>query len=276
MSTRGWYEYHVLDEQNTSRALSMQFYKWGDAVPINALAEWNFLKKKLQENAGRLPIEHLNKMLREQLNELFESLPSHFSLAAFLFILQRAKEEQSPLRRIYFNELPIEQHPDFQLRLTIAEAMAKNGFEPSHYEDSLLNDVVRFIAVGRFIRPWKYYGLTWSVLNWLQYLTQVTSKVEMGSIAGDLYMPRGDIQFIYRFFIWINTTDTLKVDRFAIELCDNRGRNLLYIEDDQEEKEELKEMVQRLDADTYSLAQAEKDFVMIDDHFWGSQCYERL
>ena len=276
MSTRGWYEYYVLDEQNVSRTLSLKFYKWGDAVPIEALAEWSYLQKKLQENAYRLPVELLDEMLREQLNALYESLPPHFSVAVFLFMLQRANEERLPLRHYHFNELPTEQRPDYQLGLALGKAMALNGFKLSNYEDSALNDVVRYIAVGRFIRPWKYYGLTWPVLKWLQYLTQITATIEMGSIAGRLDMEWWNINYSYRIFIWINSSDAFKVDRLAIELCDSRGTNLFDLEEDQVGKEGLKKRIEQLNVDMYSLAQAEKDFTPTEDLFWGPECYERL
>jgi len=269
MSTRGWYEYYVLDEQNNYRTLAMQFFKWGDAVPSFALDEWFFFQGKLQENADRLPVEWLDDLLRDQLNDLYESLPPHFSLAAFLFMLQRAQEEQCPLRRIRYNELPLEKRPDYCLGHALGEAMALNGYELPHCEDSLLNSVAHFIAVGRFVRPWKYYGLTWSVLKWLHYLTQADDIVEMGSFAGKIAVPRVDIDFIYRFFIWINPSDAFRVDRFAIELCDYRGMNLLDDGEDHGEIEGLKKKIKRLNAEMYSFAQAERDFAPTEDRFWG-------
>ena len=41
MSTRGWYEYYVIEPTTNLRTLAMQFYKWSDAVPEHALEEWN-------------------------------------------------------------------------------------------------------------------------------------------------------------------------------------------------------------------------------------------
>ena len=68
-----------------------------------------------------------------------------------------------------------------------------------------------FIGAGHFVRPWRDYGLTWSVLQWLQYLTQVTLKHEMGSIAGDLKVPVWDISYRYRFFIWIDSKTPFRI-----------------------------------------------------------------
>jgi len=275
MSTKSWYEYYVLDEQNNYRTLAMQFYKWGDAVPNYALEEWSFLQRKLQENADRLPVEWLDDLLREQLNDLYECLPPHFSLAAFLFMLQRAEEEKCPLRRKRYDEFPFEQRPDYCLGLALGEAMALNGYELPRYEDSLLNSVAHFIAIGRFVRPWKYYGLTWPVLKWLHYLTQADAILEMGSYTGDLEVPRWDISYIYRFFIWIKPSDAFRVDRFAIELCDDRGMNLFDVEKDQGEIEGLKKMIKCLDVEMYYLAQAEREFAPTKDRFWGPQCFQK-
>jgi len=154
--------------------------------------------------------------------------------------------------------------------------MILNGYDEfPKYEDSLLNSVAHFIAVGRFVRPWKYYGLTWSVLKWLHYLTQDDDIMEMGSFAGETSVSRVDIDFIYRFFVWINPSDGFRVDRIAIELCDDRGVNLFNDDNDQGNMEGLKNMIKRLDVEVYSLAQAEREFAPTEDRFWGPQCFKR-
>jgi len=45
---------------------------------------------------------------------------------------------------------------------------------------------------------------TFSVLEWLQYLTQVTLEKNMGSIAGYYGSRPWEQTFLYRFFIWIS------------------------------------------------------------------------
>jgi len=77
------------------------------------------------------------------------------------------------------------------------------------------------------------------------------------------------------FFIWIKPSDAFRVDRFAIELCDDRGMNLFDVEKDQGEIEGLKKMIKRLDVEMYSLAQAEREFAPTEDRFWGPQCFQK-
>jgi hypothetical protein len=96
MSTRGWYEYHVMDPATNRRTLAMQFYKWGDAIPEHALDEWRMLSDQIDNAGGLLPVVWLDDLLRQELGELYARLPAHFSVAAFLFLIQRAEEEQSP------------------------------------------------------------------------------------------------------------------------------------------------------------------------------------
>lgn len=288
MSTRGWYEYYVIDPASESISLAMQFYKWGDATPENALSEWQFLQGQIEQAQGRLPIVWLDDLLREQLHDLYGSLPKHFPISAFLFLLQRAAEELSPYRRSRYWDLPGEQRPDYRLGLAIGEAMALNGFPVRAHPDPYLERVLIFIAAGHFVRQWKDYGLKWSVLRWLQYLTQVTLETDMGSIAGDFNLPpRFDISFIYRFFIWSRPNELFGIDRLAVELCDNDGddllsglrqgndRNVEAQEADRHWADSLSRRIETSGIDTYSLISARQEFTSAPDQFWGSRCYER-
>ena len=151
-------------------SLAMQFYKWGDATPEDALSEWRFLQDRIEKAQGRLPIVWLDDLLREQLHELYLSLPPHFSAGACLFLLQRAAEELEPFQRFRYCDLPKEQRPDYRLGFAIGEAMALNGFSMQGHSNLYLEIVQNFILAGRFIRQWKHYGLKTSVLGWLQYL----------------------------------------------------------------------------------------------------------
>lgn len=287
MSTRGWYEYHVMDPKTNRRTLAMQFYKWGDAVPEHALDEWRMLREQIENADGLLPVVWLDDLLRQQLGELYARLPTHFSVAAFLFLIQRAEEEQSPLRNWGFRNLPKEERPDYRLGFAVGKGMALAGFQPREYPDMLLDRVLAFIGAGHFVRPWRDYGLTWSVLQWLQYLTQVTLKEEMGSIAGDLQAPVWDISYRYRFFIWIDSTEPFKITRISVELCDRYGRDLFVELEDHPEKaaidaEYAREQANRLmdlmsegHVDRFSLKEADETFQPDDDSFWGPDCHER-
>lgn len=288
MSTRGWYEYYVMDPSSGRRTLAMKFYKWGDAVPENALVEYEQLQDKLEDADGCLPVIWLDDLLREQLGNLYEHLPDHFSIAAFLFLIQRAYEETS-LWRPYSDrdlDLPEEERADYRLGFEVGKAMVLNAFEPQRHSDPILDRVLFFIAVGYFVRPWKRYALTWSVLQWLQYLTQVTLETDMGSIAGDRGPAPWDISYIYRFFIWIDPKQPFRIKRLAIELCDRYGKDLftsLESEDDDEESceyalaesAELRKTIERFDIDLYSLRQSGTNFKPNEDRFWDTQAYEQ-
>lgn len=123
------------------------------------------LSEQIDKADGLLPVVWLDDLLRQEPGELYDRLPRHFSVAAFLFLIQRAKEEQSPLRYWDYRQLPKDQRPDFRLGFAIGEAMALTGFQPRQHTDPPLNLVLGFIAAGHLVRPWREYGLTWSVLQ---------------------------------------------------------------------------------------------------------------
>lgn len=288
MSTRGWYEYYVIDPSNGLQTLAMQFYKWGDATPENALCEYGKLHDMIEDSDGRLPVIWLYDLLREQLGSLYEHLPDHFSIAAFLFLIQRAYEETSPWNSYSFRDLdlPKEARADYRLGFEVGKAMVLNGFEPLHHSDPILDRVRFFVAVGHFVRPWKNYGLTWSVPRWLQYLTQITLQTEMGSIARDLGPSPCDISYIHRFFIWIDPKELFRIERLAIELCDHYGNDLfisLESEDHDEDNmeyerarsAELRQTIERLGVNLYSLRESAIDFTQNADRFWDPQAYEQ-
>ena len=287
MSTRGWYEYHVIDPATCTHSLSMQFYKWGDATPENALLEWKMLKGHIDRSKGLLPVIWLDDLLREQLGPLYSSLPRHFSLTAFLFLIQRASEECAPYHDWACRELPRDQRPDYRLGFAVGEAMALNGFEPRGHTDPHLNRVLSFIATGHYVRPWKDYALSWSVVQWLQYLTQVTLERGMGSIAGDLRMPYGDVSYIHRFFIWTDPSVPFGIDRLALQLCDRDGDDLLEplgdADDEQggsrsdelEEAAKTQRQAEELHADLYSLRTDEVEFTSVQERLWCRACHEQ-
>lgn len=286
MSTRGWYEYYIIDPVKQRMSLAMQFYKWGDATPDNALSEWQFLQDKVTQAQGQLPVIWLDDLLREQLHELYENLPEHFSVGAFLFLLQRASEELSPLvQERYswrYSALPQQQHPDYRLGFAIGKAIVLNGFPWKKHPDRHLDMVLTFIAAGHFVRPWKHYGLRMSILQWLQYLTQPTLEIDMGSIAGDFTSPRFDTSFTYRFFVWLRPEALFEIDRLAVELCDRYGDDLLAQLRERNDQEydprwadDLDRSIETLNVDRYSLAEARQTFELAPDPFWELRSYER-
>ena len=286
MSTRGWYEYYVLDTASATRSLAMQFYKWGDARPENAVEEWQVLQRQLDQAQGLLPVIWLDDLLREQLGDTYPNLPGHFSLGAFLFLIQRANEERSPFRCRDYGQLPEKQQPDYRLGFAVGKAEVLNGFRPMNHQDPLLDAVRFFIAAGHFVRPWKDYALTWSVLHWLQYLTQITLESDMGSIAGDLNRS-WDCTYVYRFFIWTDPSELFRISRIALQICDQAGDDLLSAleqqggkpdaeaADDRKEAAKVRGLIAKFGVNTYSLREAVADFAPEEDCFWGRACYER-
>ena len=183
MSTRGWYDYYIVAPHTRTLSLAMRFYKWGDATPENALEECLRIRTTLRAHDQRLPVEWLDRLLREQLGELHPALPPYFATGAFLFLFQRAAEsiERDQWRR----HDPPEKRADFHLRYSLEQALATEPFEIPPHPDPLLERVRRFIATARYIRPWRDYGLRLDLLGWLQYLTQPMRTTDMGSLAGD-------------------------------------------------------------------------------------------
>ena len=53
MSTRGWYEFYVLDLDNSEMSLAMQFYKWGMLPRKMPLLSGAFFITKLKNTKVR-------------------------------------------------------------------------------------------------------------------------------------------------------------------------------------------------------------------------------
>jgi len=272
MSTRGWYDYYIIAPHTGTLSLAMRFYKWGDATPENALDEYLQFRKTLRAHDERLPIEWLDRLLRDQLGELHPELPPQFATGAFLFLLQRAAEwiERNRWRRFD----PLEKRADFHLCYALEEALAAEPFEIAPHPDPLLEQVRRFIATARCLRPWRNYGLRLDLLGWLQYLTQPTRGADMGSLAGD-WDPHWEISYQYRLFFWLHPDDPFRIERIAIELCDRAGSNLLTAADPQDDDEwrreqldSLRETIRESDIAITGLETIQRDYAMPADRFW--------
>ncbi|MCA1793559.1 MAG: hypothetical protein LC660_06735 [Desulfobacteraceae bacterium] len=283
MSTRGWYEYYTINPDLKQFALSMQFLKWGDATPGNALYEWLFFRDILEEAEGCLPVYLMDDMLKNQLQDLYDGLPENFAVAAFLFMLQRASETSLPYVNPYWKskDIPIKERPDYRLGYEIGSLMDGYTVLPKN-TDKHIKTVAEFIDIGNNIRPWKKYGLTFSVMEWLQYLTQITLQKNMGSIAGP-YSSSNDHTFLFRFFIWLSGKDGFKIDRIAIEPCNSYKDSLLSPdfkgaeyekECFQDIYEEVSRKVDKYDIKTYSLEAVKEEFDLTKDKFWEIKNYE--
>ncbi|MFH0821284.1 MAG: hypothetical protein V2B18_00910 [Pseudomonadota bacterium] len=228
MSTRGWYEYYVLDAATGRGALSMPFYKWGDATPENALNELLFFKGIRDKIGGLFPAYLLDDMLREQLGPAYKELPDYFPIACYLFLLLRAREELSWWKTGRYRDMPLKERPDYNYGFQIGKAMALHNFPTDDHGDRYIGTANSYIAAGKYIRPWARYCLKFSVLQWIQILTQSTMELDMGSIAHSFRSP-GDNDFIYRYFIFVVSEGDHRrpVEEIRLQVCDASGADLL-------------------------------------------------
>jgi hypothetical protein len=285
MSTRGWYEYYIIDAEVKTMSLAMQFYKWGNAMPKDAMDEWHFLNTYIQDKNQKLPIILLDDMLREQLGVLYAQLPEHFAIGVFLFFLQRAREEACsyPPAKLKYRDMPKESRPDYRLGFEIGKAKVRNGFPDYQHSDPYLESVLFFITNGHLVRQWKNYGLRFSILEWLQYLTQITWDGGMRSIAADFRAPF-DIAYIYRFFIWKTPSHVFEIDKLALEICNKQGINLIReftqnapneIEDEEfEYQQKILAMIATSKVNLFLLDAGLEKFTQVQDNFWKSSAYE--
>jgi len=288
MSTRGWYEYYVVNETDRTISLSMQFYKWGDAIPWNALCELAALKRVLQNLNGRLPVFLLDEMLREQLGAGYKQLPQSFPVGCYLFLLQRAQEEETASKKLRYAGMRKEERPDYQYGFQIGYAQGRHKVSLQEYPDEYVQSANGSIIAGSFVRPWSDYSLKHSFLIWLQYLTQPTMDVDMGSIAGDYRAPF-DISYIYRFFIFVPEIDYgQRIVDIRLQVCDRGGTDLLAGNWGDIQKEKGNESSYKADVinelrdgfgsdgeKPYSLQEAVEAYEMIESKFWETNSGHR-
>jgi hypothetical protein len=202
MSTRGWYEYYVVDALEREVSLAMQFYKWGDATPGNALAELGLLQEKTDLLGRHIPVGEVRTLLLDNLGSAYGSLPDSFLIGCYYFLLQRAEKEQSPFRRCRYAHLAEQKRPDYLLGYALGVAEAKQGFEHPHHDDPTIARVMSSIGVGTLLRRWRDHCARMTFLEWLQLITQVEEEVRMGSLAGPYTQPF-DTSYVYRFFFHV-------------------------------------------------------------------------
>ena len=280
MSTRAWYEYYVLDEATKRISLSMQFYKWGDAVPENALTELLFFKETREKIGGGFPVFLLDDMLKEQLGPAYRMLPVSFSTACYLFLVQRAWEELSWTKGIKYRDMPKKERPDYKYGYQLGRAMALHGFPDREEDDEFVDWANCFIAAGKYVRPWADYALKLNVLQWIQYLTQDTMELDMGSIAG-FFSTDFDNSFIYRYFIFVPQRECHQpIEAIKLQVCDRAKRDLLSagpvrkgLSEDLEEwysemRGELRQGFAEAGEQPYSLEEALKSYKMVPSAFW--------
>ncbi len=231
MSTRGWYELYVVDDARREVSRAMQWYKWGDATPENALYERDLLASTFAELNNRPPVHLVDDLLRDNVGEAFAVLPPAFPLGCYCFFLLRAAEERAsaPFRSADWIRLPKEQRPDYRLGFAVGKATVLQGYEIPRTGNATIDGAHFAIEVGRLVRRWVDHSADMTFLRWLQYLTQVTTEIDMGSIAGDFEAPRFDVSYHYNLFVRVPALDarTQHVTDVTIDLRTPAGADLL-------------------------------------------------
>ena len=228
MSTRAWYEYYVIDRAQDELSLAMQFYKWGDASVSNAVCDLDVMQAATQALEGVVPVRYVGELLESNLRGAVEHLPSSFALGAYYFLVQRAAEEvHNPFRGFSHRHLPEKERPDYKLGYAVGHAEGLGGRLMPEHADPVIERAHFSIQVGMLVRRWSECSTRMNFLTWLQYITQLTEQVEMGSIAGDYEKPF-DVSYTYRFFITVPSIDVKaqRRDSIGLEICDAAGRPL--------------------------------------------------
>lgn len=273
MSTRGWYEYYVVDDARKQVSLAIQFYKWGDATPTNAIGELVDLRAATRTLKGRVPVQHVVHLLRDNLGAAYEHLPASFPLGCYYFLLQRAAEELSPFRRRYYG-MPKEERPDYKLGYAVGLASVQKGFRVPRVGDPTIDMAHFSIEVGVLVRRWQEHSKELTFLRWIQYITQDTKVIDMGSLAGD-YEPPSRIDYTYRYRVFLRVpevaTDDQRVDGIQLELLNNGGEPLLADPEHSDEHEELRELMKTAECEPISLKALGKTHEVLTSAFWRGE-----
>jgi hypothetical protein len=118
-------------------------------------------------------------------------------------------------------------------------------------------------------------------VQWIQYLTQDTLELDMGSIAGSFSM-NDNIGFIYRFFIFTSGRELHQpIENIRLQLCDRARNDLISGEPGnswfsenlegwyQELKAKLLQGFTKTGEQPYSLEDALKSYEMVPTPFWS-------
>lgn len=273
MSTRGWYEYYVVDDARKQVSLAIQFYKWGDATPANAISELIDLRAATRTLKGRVPVQHVVHLLRDNLGAAYEHLPESFPLGCYYFLLQRAAEELSPFRRRYY-DLPKEERPDYALGRAVGLASVQKGFEVPRVGDPTIDMAHFSIEVGVLVRRWQEHSKEMNFLQWVQYITQDTKVIDMGSLAGD-YEPPSRIDHTYRYRVFLRVPEVgaedQRIDGIHLELLNSSGEPLLADPAHSDEHEELRELMTTANCEPVSLEALGKTHQILTSAFWRGE-----
>ncbi len=228
MSTRGWYELYVVDEASSRMELAMQFYKWGDATPGNALYELNRFEALFDVLQGCVPVDLVDQLLEFSVGAARAHLPRAFSLGYYLFLLLRADDDtSSPWRAWEWADLPKEERPDYQLGYQVGLESVRQGVKLAANLHPVLDRAHFSLAVGRLVHTWRKHQHEMNFLKWLHWITMISDKrVDFGHIAGD-YRQAWDIAYLYRFFVHVPRLDgAQQIEAITLQLCEANGDEL--------------------------------------------------
>ncbi|MBH25696.1 MAG: hypothetical protein CMH57_14840 [Myxococcales bacterium] len=244
MSTRGWYEFYVIDEERDTVELALQFYKWGDATWNNAHVEHNRFKALTRKFNSTLPLQPVEDFFTDQLGDRASSLSQAFMLSYTFFLLLRADSIlDNPFLTWRARTKPLEDQADYQLGYQVGLAAALQGQTIPRHKIRVLERALFSLAVGRYIRRWSEWQERLPFLDWLQYITMITDDSEMGHILSSRILA-WDISYRYRFFFHVPTLTPhqQRIQRIGVQFCSSNGSNLL-----EREAEELKRMAETRD-----------------------------
>lgn len=224
MSTRGWYEFYVVDEKNKEVTLALQFYKWGDATWGNALWERRRLEELVGVLEGVFPTRLVEALLEHNLGGQGLALGGAFHTCYYAYLLLRAAHEVgSPLFSLSSEWLSQIKTLSYE----VGRAEAQQGYQLDLHKNPVIQRAHLSIAVGRLVRPWSEYQSRISLLNWLHFITMPGKEIEMGHILGES-MPSFDIDYRHRFFFSVQelTPHAQRIERIRVQVCDPRGEDL--------------------------------------------------
>ena len=182
--------------------------------------------------------------------------------------------------------MPKEERPDYQYGYQIGRAIGRYGFPQNDEDDKFIGWANCFVAAGKYVRPWADYALRLNVLQWIQYLTQDTLELDMGSIAGS-FSADFDISFIYRYFVFVSERGSHQpIEDIRLQLCDRAGTDLLSGEPSrkwsseniegwyEEMRAKLMQGFTKAGEQPYSLEEALKSYEMVPTPFWSEHFTE--
>lgn len=111
-------------------------------------------------------------------------------------------------------------------------------------------------------------------LRWIQYITQVTKVIDMGSLAGD-HEPPSRIDHAYRYRVFLRVPEVAgadqRVDGIHLELLNSSGEPLLADPAHSDEREDLRELMKTAKCEPVSLKALGETHELLSSAFWSGE-----